>query len=233
MRVTGAGAEGMWPVRPGGAADDSGGAGLPAGYEPFEPWPESRPNRAELVPYPDYAPPRRRGQVALIAGVAVLVVAGAVAGIVALSQQQTRPAGSAAGPNPGSAGSPTAGTPTPGRAAPSPTPGPAPPGNVHLEDRGASIVVSWTDPSQGTVPFLIGSARLGQEPRLNQSADPGTTSTTIHGTNVGYDYCFVVAAVYSTSEVARANPVCTHRSTVKPAPSGKTSPGPTGSVDQN
>ena len=87
----------------------------------------------------------------------------------------------------------------------------APPTRLRLTDDGTSVTVTWRDPSDGTVPFIVAGARSGDESHPMQSIPAGRTRSTIHGLNTRYDYCFTVAAVYSIDVVARSARVCTHR----------------------
>jgi hypothetical protein len=88
------------------------------------------------------------------------------------------------------------------------------PTNVKLTDKGTSVTVTWTDPTDGTAPFAVLGSPEGTQLLLLGSADPGTTSYTQNGVNAAVDYCYVVAAFYSASgeNIAAKSPqVCTHR----------------------
>ncbi|MFC7483714.1 hypothetical protein ACFQX7_31990 [Luedemannella flava] len=85
------------------------------------------------------------------------------------------------------------------------------PTRLKLTDEGTSVTITWQDPSDGTVPFIVAGARSGEESHPMQSIPAGRTRSTIHGLNTRYDYCFTVAAVYSIDVVARSTQVCTHR----------------------
>lgn len=87
-----------------------------------------------------------------------------------------------------------------------------PPTELKLRDDGAAITVTWTDPTAGTVPFVVAGGRAGQTLSAMASVDPGTTSYTVNGLNARVEYCFTVLAVYSTETYATSGQVCTNRS---------------------
>ncbi|SCE63935.1 Fibronectin type III domain [Micromonospora matsumotoense] len=155
----------------------------------------------ELTPsYPVRdAKPRGRGRtVAVVAGVVVLLAAGGTIGAVTLDRN---------------ADGPTRSTDT----APRQTAGPAP-GDLKLRDDAATITVTWSDPSDGSVPFMVAGGRTGRALGVMATVDPGQTSFTVNGLNAEVDYCFTVLAVYSTDAFATSGQVCTDR--VRPSPSG-------------
>lgn len=107
---------------------------------------------------------------------------------------------------------------TPTRPMPSaePTPSttstrPAAPTGLTLRDSGGSVTLTWSDPTDGRVPFAIAAGRAGENSRAFQSVPPGTTRYTVNGLNPTVDYCFTVVAVYSTDQVATSELVCTDR----------------------
>ncbi|WP_233579237.1 fibronectin type III domain-containing protein [Micromonospora sp. BL4] len=126
------------------------------------------------------------------AGVAVVAVAGL--GAVVLNRDDAPP--------------PTTGT-APTTAAPTAA-GP-PPGDLKLRDDSVTITLTWTDPSEGAVPFMVAGGRAGQALGVMATVDPGRTSYTVNGLNSRVDYCFTVLAVYSTDSFATSGQVCTER----------------------
>ncbi|WP_328349125.1 fibronectin type III domain-containing protein [Micromonospora sp. NBC_00421] len=155
----------------------------------------------ELAPsYPVRAggPPGRGRLVAVTAGVVVLLAVGGTIGAVMLGRESTGP-GQSTG------------------AAPEGTAGP-PPDDLKLRDDAATITVTWSDPSNGSVPFMVAGGRTGRALGVMATVDPGQTSFTVNGLNAEVDYCFTVLAVYSTNAFATSGQVCTDR--VRPSPSG-------------
>jgi hypothetical protein len=105
----------------------------------------------------------------------------------------------------------TAATPT-GAAQPTVvTNGKGAPSGVKLLDDESSITVTWNDPTKGTVQFAVLGGPSGEQPQLRGLVEPGTTKLTVMGVNASIEYCFVVEAIYSVSELAQSSPVCTHR----------------------
>jgi hypothetical protein len=86
-----------------------------------------------------------------------------------------------------------------------------PPGNVQLVDHGTSITLSWVDPSGGQVSFLIGGTDPAGKPLLAKQIPQGQTTVTYDGMSAKGRYCFVVGAIYTVNDVARAPQVCTKR----------------------
>ena len=142
---------------------------------------------------------RRTGLVAILVAVAVLAVA--VAAALMLNAGR-RPA---AGP-PTVAGSPT--DPPTAFITASATGAPR---EVRLNDRGNAVTLTWNDPSDGTVSFLVvGSGPAGQ-PLDTKQVQRGSTSVTYSGLDRTRNYCFVVGAVYAVDRVATAAEICTRR----------------------
>lgn len=140
------------------------------------------------------------------AGVAVVAVAGL--GAVVLTRDDPPPVGT----------SPTAAAPT--------AAGP-PPGDLKLRDESTTITLTWTDPSNGAVPFMVAAGRAGQALGVMATVDPGRTSYTVNGLNSRVDHCFTVLAVYSTDSFATSGQVCTARERTTPStrePSTRPSP---------
>lgn len=141
--------------------------------------------------------PRDRNRTAVIAVVAAAGVAAAVAGAGAVVLLRNAPTAPLVSPTPGTS---TAGPPSE-----------APPTDLRLRDDSTSITLTWTDPSGGTVPFVVAAGRAGQQLSPQDSVDPGRTSYTINGLSSRLDYCFTVLAVYSTDSFATSGQVCTDR----------------------
>lgn len=93
-----------------------------------------------------------------------------------------------------------------------------PPGDLRLRDDGSSITLTWTDPSRGTVPFIVAGGRA--EGALNPlgSVESGNTTYTLHGISPTADFCFLVAAVYSPEHTVPSALVCTKRTNTSPSP---------------
>ncbi len=96
-----------------------------------------------------------------------------------------------------------------------PTLGGSPPTDVQLRDEGARIRVTWADPADGSVSFMVAMARPGEQLRPVGTLGPGQTSYEMSGLNANLDYCFAVIAVYRNNKFATSEQACTER----PAPS--------------
>ena len=142
------------------------------------------------------------GVVALVAVVAAVVVA-----VLAFGKPRSAPA---AGPSAAAGVSGPSGGAT-HAASPSPSPGGAAPNDVKLRDDGDSVTLTWTDPSGGTVPYLIEAGKAGTQLGRYNALPPGQSTYTVIGLNPRLDYCFTVVAVYGTDLVAPSNLVCTQR----------------------
>jgi hypothetical protein len=156
----------------------------------------------------------------LLACLLVLVVAAAVA-VGGLLQQRADGRNGATGDAGRHSAAPSAslsdGTGNPsGTLMPS---GHRPPGNVKVRDNGDHATVTWTDPTGGTVPFLVSGGRAGQQSHVYATVPAGTTSYPVNALNVNYDYCFVVIAIYSTDDLVTSDLVCTRRH-LSPTPGG-------------
>jgi len=93
------------------------------------------------------------------------------------------------------------------------------PRDLKLRDDGAAVTLTWTDPSAGTVPFIVAGGRVGALRQL-QTVPAGSTTYTVNGLNPAVEYCFTVAAVYDTSRVELSDLACTKRATASPSQSG-------------
>ncbi|WP_018588260.1 fibronectin type III domain-containing protein [Salinispora arenicola] len=158
-----------------------------------------RPASETSSAYPGRRPERHgRNRTAVVALVAASVVAAAAvagAGAVVLLRNTPTPPLVSSTPETSTAGPPSA----------------APPTDLRLRDDSTSITLTWTDPSGGTVPFVVAAGRAGQQLSPQDSVDPGRTSYTINGLSSRLDYCFTVLAVYSTDSFATSGQVCTDR----------------------
>ncbi|MGC9665651.1 tetratricopeptide repeat protein [Planosporangium sp. 12N6] len=92
-----------------------------------------------------------------------------------------------------------------------------PPGDLALRDNGTSVTLTWTDPSRGTVPFVVAGGRADNALKPLGSAGSGETTFTVYGLNSAPDYCFLVAAVYSTQHTVPSDLACTRRGASPPA----------------
>jgi hypothetical protein len=91
-----------------------------------------------------------------------------------------------------------------------------PPTELKLRVDGTAITITWKDPSEGTVPFIVAGAQSGRQHKAMASLGPGETAYTINGLNPRLGYCFTVLAVYSTDEYAASGQVCTQSNTPTP-----------------
>jgi hypothetical protein len=96
-----------------------------------------------------------------------------------------------------------------------PTLGGNPPANVKLRDEGSRIRLTWTDPTDGTVSFMVAMAHPGEQLKPVGTLGPGQTSYEMSALNPTLDYCFAVIAVYRNNKFATSEQACTER----PAPS--------------
>lgn len=155
----------------------------------------------------------------ILAGV-VVVALGAVTVIAGFALAERDGPTNDAGPAPTSASPTPTGDPAqpgqtpdgPATSEPAPPPGPgAPPTNVRVVDNRDSVTLTWTYPTGAEGPVVVSGGRSGQEPRAFQELPAGTGSYVVYGLNGSQDYCFVVAVIYSTDLIGRADPVCTDR----------------------
>lgn len=146
------------------------------------------------------APAPRRGRGATVAAVVAAfaaVLASVVTVVVLVSDGGSSPQ------TPQGQGSPTGqGT----------TANAQPPGDVQLRDDRNLVTVTWTDPADGTAPFIVAGARTGEQQRAMAQIAAGGTRYAVNGLNPNLDYCFTVLAVYSTEQLIPSVQVCTHRS---------------------
>ncbi|HEY7225130.1 MAG TPA: tetratricopeptide repeat protein [Micromonosporaceae bacterium] len=140
-----------------------------------------------------------RGGLALVAALGAVVLVGAVVAALQLFE----PGGGPSAPDPVTG---QGGTTTPAAVLTSPAPY-----ALTVADDGGTVILTWVDPSGGQVPFVVSGAREGNAPLAIQSVPAGQTRVTIYGLNVNYDYCFTVAAVWSSDLVRESIRTCTHR----------------------
>jgi hypothetical protein len=107
-------------------------------------------------------------------------------------------------------------TPPPAAASKGPRLAGEPPTDLKVRVDGNAITVTWKDPTEGTVPFIVAGAQAGRQHKAMATINPGDTSATINGLNPRLGYCFTVLAVYSTDEYAASGQVCTERNTPTP-----------------
>jgi hypothetical protein len=88
--------------------------------------------------------------------------------------------------------------------------GPAP-GDVRLRDGGTEIDISWQDPSDGTVSFMVTMGHPGELLKPVATLGPGQTSYSLVALNAGLNYCFTVIAVYRGNKYATSPQACTSR----------------------
>jgi Tetratricopeptide repeat len=160
------------------------------------------------------APRQRRGHgggVALVASLGVVVLVAAV--VVGL--QFFRPSSSSNGPGPaaGNSSNTVQGATQP---TPAPTATAPPPTGVALKDEGGAVTLTWNDPSNGRVPFIISGGREGQALMALVSVDAGRTTSTIYGLNDGVNYCFTVSAVWAEDKITPSIRACTFRLSTSP-----------------
>jgi hypothetical protein len=85
------------------------------------------------------------------------------------------------------------------------------PANVVLRDNRDSVTLTWTYPKDSEGPVLISGGRAGQDRRAFQQLPAGSADYVVYGLNEQLDYCFTVAVVHSTDDVATSAPICTAR----------------------
>jgi hypothetical protein len=104
----------------------------------------------------------------------------------------------------------------PGGDADVPTLGGPAPSDVQLRDGGTAITVTWKDPADGRVSFMVTMGRPGQELKPVSTLGPGQTSFEMSGLNGTLNYCFAVVAVYRGNQFATSPQTCTSRATTTP-----------------
>lgn len=170
----------------------------------FEPNAQPAHPQAQPTTAPHREPPRRTGErhrvaipLLVLAGVALLALA--AASVFTVLVFLAPPASDNA-----SGGAPSATPSMPTLAAPS---------GVKLRDNGASITLTWRDPSHATLPFIVAGGHAGDQSRPYLQVPAGQTTVTLNGLSTTMDYCFTVVAVYTTDQLAPSELVCTKRDT--------------------
>jgi hypothetical protein len=92
-----------------------------------------------------------------------------------------------------------------------PTLGGSPPAGVQIKDQGSRITVTWQDPAQGSVSFLVAMGHPGEQLKPVTTLGPGQTSYEVSALNPKLDYCFAVVAVYRNNKFATSQQACTAR----------------------
>lgn len=85
------------------------------------------------------------------------------------------------------------------------------PAGVALRDNRDSVSLTWTYPKGSEGPVLISGGRAGQDRKAFQQLPAGSTDYVVYGLNNQLDYCFTVAVVHSTDDIAASAPICTAR----------------------
>jgi hypothetical protein len=104
------------------------------------------------------------------------------------------------------------GAPVPG----GPALGGEPPTDLAVREDGDALLLTWSDPTAGTVPFIVAAGRAGTQLRAMATVEPGSTRYLANGLSGRYDYCFTVVAVYSSDQYAASGQVCTTRTSPTP-----------------
>ncbi|HEX6075641.1 MAG TPA: protein kinase [Micromonosporaceae bacterium] len=177
---------GPWPPNPGTAAVSS-------------PDPVTRPVSPGTVPVSAPAQPGRPGlrrvPVAVFLSAAVIGVVLGILVVVAFRPSTDGPSRPSASPEAATARIDADKAPT----------------DVRLDDRGSSVVISWTDHTGNAAPHYIVGGPQRASPRAMTQAEKGITEVTIDALSPDADYCFTVIAVISVDEVAPSSQVCTDR----------------------
>jgi serine/threonine protein kinase len=144
------------------------------------------------------APDRQRGTlIAVLIGTVVLAVAAAAIGVLASNRD-----------DPAEADLPV--NPAPTQFISAQVEGQ--PRDIRItEDKGNAVTIGWTDPTPGTVTFVVVGTGPNGEKLETKSIHRGTHTTTYSQLNPQNNYCFVVGAVYAVDSVALAPQVCTKR----------------------
>jgi hypothetical protein len=188
---------------------------LPQAFGP-RPGPAASPPAAvEVAPVSLHGPmaaaaarDRARGRSATVAAF-VAAAAAVVAALLVLTvvlRKETEPPRVSAVPEI------SAGQPIPN----GPALGGEPPTDLLVREDGDALLLTWTDPTAGTVPFIVAAGRAGTQLRAMATIEPGATRYLANGLSTEQDYCFTVVAVYSTDKYAASGQVCTTRTADAP-----------------
>jgi hypothetical protein len=79
-----------------------------------------------------------------------------------------------------------------------------------LDDRGATVTLTWTDPSSGRTAFTVSYGRADGPADRTQRVGAGTTTLSVNRLNPALDYCFTVAGEPGAG-VPPSPVVCTKR----------------------
>jgi hypothetical protein len=181
------------------------GPAAPLSPAPLSPAPQLPVPQSPAPWTPAQEPPRRRSPLAALLVILVVALLGGVTAAV-LAFFAARPDRPADQQGRQSAPATPSGAPSgPGGAADA-----SAPGALKLRDDKTSITLTWTDPSNGSVPFIVAGGQQGALRQLQVLA-AGATTYTLNGLNPKLDYCFTVAAVYGTDSVALSDLACTQR----------------------
>ncbi|MFV2104206.1 tetratricopeptide repeat protein [Micromonospora sp. LOL_024] len=173
-------------------------AAPPAWVQPAAPRPVPGPPPPTVAPpyqgplVMPAAPAAGRSRAAVVVAVAAVVVAVAAVigvGLLILDRRSAAPA-----------------TPEPSAAQVGPSPG-----DLAMRDDSTTITLTWSDPSDGLVPFMVAGGRAGKPLNMMATVEPGRNSYTVNGLSSQVDYCFAVLAVYDTDRFATSTQVCTAR----------------------
>jgi hypothetical protein len=94
-----------------------------------------------------------------------------------------------------------------------------PPRDLKVRDEGATVTLTWTDPSGGTAPVIVQGGPTDTAMKTLGTVESGTTTFQINGLRASADYCFLIAVVYSGQHVVPSSPACTARHGASPTPS--------------
>ena len=192
--------EESWPPPAPGAPGSAGTATDEDGWLGSQPRPRPAPTRPDSRTV--VAPPRSRSTLLAVL-IAFVVVAIIGAGILLATARNH--------------GGAIAGPPDPETASPqatkfiTATKEDAPRNVKIIDERGTTLTVTWTDPTNGTVSFVVNGLGPNNEKLDAKFVDRGVTSVTFSGLSPSKNYCFLVAAVYSATHVAVADQTCTKR----------------------
>jgi hypothetical protein len=146
----------------------------------------------------------RRTLLAVLIGAAVVVIAGAaIAGatFLAIASPKKSPPGVDGSVGPGSSPTRFISAQAEGQ-----------PRDIRItEDHGTALTVTWTDPTAGTVTFVVVGNGPNGEKLETKSVRRGVHTATYTQLSPAKNYCFVVGAVYAVDTIALAPEVCTKR----------------------
>jgi hypothetical protein len=96
----------------------------------------------------------------------------------------------------------------------------APPAiRLTVDDRAATVNLSWTDPSSGRVPFVVTYGRADGPADRTERVAAGTTTLAVNQLDPAQDYCFTVEVGDPAPGVAPSPTVCTSRARPGASPS--------------